>query len=131
MAKTTNDTEKELDTELTKTEVNIKKATPEELRKVPLNAKNAQTITKKILSTEKRVKIKIPSTDKEKTAIFVSVNGVAYNIPRDTEWEVPMSVVKVLENAIVREYRIVESKDADSAKIVAEDRQRIVFSSKE
>lgn len=124
--------EKELTPEptLEKVKVNTKKATSEELRLVPLTAENNETITKKILASEKKVKINIPSTEKDKTAVFVGINGVAYNIPRDKWVVVPMSVVLVLENAKVTEYRVIENKDGDSAKVIAEDRTRHAFQTK-
>jgi hypothetical protein len=103
--------------ELTPAAVNAAKATPEQLRKVPLNSTNNESITKKIMSGEKRYKITIASTEKEKTPVFVGINGISYNIPRDVEVEVPHCVVMTLREAVTKSYTITESPGAEGAKI--------------
>lgn len=111
--------------ELTKVPVNTKKATPDELRKVSLNSTNNDSVTKKILSSESRFKITISSTEKEKEAVIVGINGVFYNIPRDKEVEVPASVVHAIKNAITYTYRVIEDKGEDSAKVIEQPVARI------
>ena len=111
--------------ELGKVPVNAKKATPEQLRTVPLNSTNEDSVTKKILASEKKFKITIPSTEKEKEAVLVGINGVFYNIPRDKEVEVPASVVHALKNAVTMTYRIIQDKDADGAKVIEQPVARI------
>lgn len=111
--------------ELNKVPVNTKKATPEELRKVPLNSTNDDSITKKILNSESRFKITISSTEKEKEAVVVGINRVFYNIPRDKEVEVPASVVHAIKNAITYTYRVIEDKGEDSAKVIEQPVARI------
>jgi hypothetical protein len=115
--------------ELDKAPVNPKKATAEQLKKTPLNSTNADTITKKLLTMAKKFKITIPSTEKDKSAVFVGVNGVAYNIPRDTEVIVPEPVLLVLKNSVTTNYRLVDEKGAESQKVVAENVARFPFQS--
>lgn len=58
---------------------------------------------------EKLIRFKIPlgSADKDRTDVFVAVNGKSYLIKRGVTNELPESVVEVLENAEAqREYAI-------------------------
>lgn len=52
-----------------------------------------------ILSKQKKHRIAIPSTENDKTAVTVGINGYVYNIPRDIEVELPEDVIGILKNA--------------------------------
>lgn len=116
--------------ELDEVKVNENKAPVEALVQAPQTSANSVTLTKKIMEVEKKVKVMIPSTTEDKSAVFASVNGVAFNIPRDKWFEVPVSIVRVLENAKQTTYRVIQDKDADSATVVPEEVSRIAFNSK-
>ena len=116
--------------ELEDVKVDEKKADADELRKVPISSANSSSITKKILSSERKVMLQIPSTQEDKSAVFVSINGVAFNIPRDKYVEVPYSVVHVLENAKMTQFKVIQDKNADAATVLAEDVSRIAFQTK-
>ena len=57
------------------------------------------TRTKELLHSQKLITIEIPSTERDRSAVTVTVNGLAFNIPRDKPVQVPEAVVHVLENA--------------------------------
>ena len=121
---------KDTDLELSEVKVDEKKASVESLKQVPQGSANSNSITKKILDADRKVKLMIPASEKEKSAVFVSVNGVAFNIPRNQWVEVPYSIVAVLENAKCTEYTVQELKGSDSAIVSATDVSRIPFQTK-
>jgi len=78
---------------------------------------------------EKRCLLTINSTSESDgtDAVFLSVNGRAYQIPRDKEVNVPESVVSVLQDAVVRSPIL-----NDAGNVVAwKDAKRFSFSYKE
>lgn len=104
--------------------INMEKATIDDLKKIPLNSGNALSVTKSILKKEEKIRIKINSTERDKSAVFVGINGHAYNIPRDTWVEVPKSVLSALNNAVVREYHVNLDAKKDDEKISTTETQR-------
>ena len=91
-----------------KTDVRITKGMiSEERRKIQITSENMASLTKEILSTEGKYTVVINSTERDKEPVFVAINGHTYNIPRDTEVELPDSVVRVLSDARVTVYIVV------------------------
>ena len=71
--------------------------------------------TKEIMSHQKRFIIKIPSTEKDKNAVKIGINGHPILIPRDVESEVSQSVINNLNECVEDHYFAVDGgKDADS-----------------
>jgi hypothetical protein len=60
----------------------------------------------KELKAQSQFKLRIFASEGEEGShpVKLSINGYAYLIPRDTECTVPLSVVKVLEDAIVTQF---------------------------
>lgn len=56
-------------------------------------------------------------------AVFVSLNGYAYQIPRDKPYQVPMEVVQVLRDARVTHYR-----PGPAGAVIEDTRPRYAFS---
>ena len=83
----------------------------------PNTSATAISNTKEILSHEKKVVIKIPSTEKDKTAVKIGINGHTFLIPRDVESAVPVSVIGVLNECVEEHYFPVDGgKDAENQK---------------
>ena len=83
----------------------------------PNTSATAISNTKEILSKEKKVVIKIPSNEKDKTAVKVGINGHLFLIPRDVESAVPMSVVNALNECVEDHYFPVDGgKDSENQK---------------
>ena len=73
--------------------------------------------TKEIMSHQKRFIIKIPATEKDKTAVKIGINGHHILIPRDIESEVSQSVLNVLNESVEDHYFQVDGgKDAENQK---------------
>jgi len=60
---------------------------------------------KEKLDSEKKIKIIIPSTETDREDVKIGICGYPYAIMRDVPVEVPLSVVKVLQDAIVTTYK--------------------------
>lgn len=60
-------------------------------------------------------------------AVFVAVNGMGYNIPREKQVLVPEPVVQVLENAIESTYQRDQSNGQDFGPVVERKRKRFPF----
>lgn len=65
---------------------------------------SAMSKTRDALRKETTVRIVIPSTETEKDAVTVGVNGYVYQIARDKPADVPASVAAVLDNAVTVRY---------------------------
>ncbi len=65
------------------------------------SAEEIEKATTAQMKGERRVRIRIASGSlpHERGPVSVGVNGVAYQIPRDKDVDVPVSVLKVLQNA--------------------------------
>ncbi len=63
-------------------------------------AKNTKTEPEQTPKPEKRVKIKIPMDSKDKSPVFVSVNGDACTIKRGKWVEVKPHIAEAVKNAI-------------------------------
>lgn len=58
------------------------------------------------ISGNKRiVTIHASDADGGDKAVFLGVNGVAYQIPRGKPYEVPVEVIEALKNAVVTQYK--------------------------
>jgi hypothetical protein len=76
--------------------------------------------TKEILDKQKKYKILIPSTEADKSAIQVAINGYAYNIPRDKVVELPESVIDILNNAAYTTYDVKKREEGEGEVMVYE-----------
>lgn len=83
--------------------------------------------TRKVLKAQKRRKIVIPSTERDKDAVVVSINGYVYNIPRDKEVEVPEGVVEVLRNAKMKIYTVKTREDGEGNELIEQEVARVPF----
>lgn len=112
--------------------VNVKKASTQELKATPLGTSNVESVTRELLARDKKVMLKINSTERDKHAVFVGVNGRAFNIPRDTWVTVPAAVVKILENSKTMEYHVkADPKTAgERASLNPQEVSRFAFSVK-
>ena len=116
--------------ELEPAPINVARASNKELHNTPISSKNSSTITKEMLKREKRIILTINSTEKDKGAVFVGINGHAYNIPRDKPVEVPESVVAALKEAKIKEYHIkLDFKGGDKPDVTTQEVSRFGFSS--
>ncbi|KAF0218794.1 MAG: hypothetical protein FD174_2577 [Geobacteraceae bacterium] len=83
--------------------------------------------TKKILDSQPKVKILIASTETQKDDVTVSIQGYTYLIQRDKEVEVPQSVAKVLQDAILTAYSQQRREDGEGNELVAREVNRFPF----
>lgn len=58
-----------------------------------------------ISGNKRTVTIHASEADGGDKAVFLAVNGVAYQIPRGTPHDVPVEVVEALKNAVVTQYK--------------------------
>lgn len=82
------------------------------------SVKEEQQIEKQ--QKEERVSFKIPmgSTDKDRSDVFVAVNGKSYLIKRGIINNLPKSVVEVLENAEEQMMYAIEYQDSVKNQVV-------------
>jgi len=86
--------------------------------------------TRDILNKQKKYKIMIPSTERERDPVQVSINGYAYNIPRDKEVAVPQSVLEVLNNASHTVYTIKKRAEGEEGnELVPQEVRRFPYQS--
>lgn len=62
------------------------------------------------IAKQPKVKIRIASTESDKSDVFVGVNGVGFLIMRDVDVEVPEAVYEVLNNAKQMLYKSVNGE---------------------
>lgn len=107
------------------------KAKTDKLRATALNDRNSMSVTAEILKREKTVMLKLASTDRDKHAQFVGINGKSWMIPRDQWVSVPESVVATLEECKITNYAVMsDPRQGDSAKIDSSETARFAFQSK-
>src|SRR3989338_3861392 len=82
---------------------------------------------KEALEKQQKVRIMIPSSEKERDAVQVGVNGYVFNIPRDVEVEVPEAVIEVLNNAKITSYTLKPRTEGEGNEMVAQDVRRIPY----
>jgi hypothetical protein len=92
----------------------------------PNTSATAISNTKEMLANQKRFIIKIPATEKDKTAVKIGINGHHILIPRDIESEVSQSVLNVL-NECIEEHLFPMDGDKDSEGQKYEKRQVMRF----
>lgn len=80
-----------------------------------------------MLKGQRKVRLLIPATEKDRDAVQVGLNGYVYNIPRDTEVEVPEGVVEVLSNAKITSYQLKPRTEGEGNEMVPQDVHRIPF----
>lgn len=85
--------------------------------------------TRDILNKQKRHKIMIPSTERDKEPVQVSINGYAYNIPRDKEVEVPQGVLEVLNNASYTVFTVKKREEGEGNELVGQEVRRFAYQS--
>ena len=111
--------------------LNLAKATTSELKKMPISTSNADSVTRELVKRDKLVMLKIQSTERDKSAVYVGINGRNWNIPRDTWVKVPAAVVNVLENAKITQYSVMaDPKQKDHAEIESNEVSRFGMSTK-
>lgn len=115
--------------DIEETKVNVTKAPTKDLHQMPITDKNNITITKEMLRREKKVRIKIASTDRDKHAVKVGLNGHTYLIPRDKWWDVPGAVLAVLDEAMITDYSV-EMEGANRGKVSVTEVSRFAVQSK-
>lgn len=111
--------------------VNIPKSSTQQLKDTPLNSMNTEAVTRELLKREEQVMIQINSTERDKFAVPVGVNGRLYNIPRDIWVKVPKSVLGVLNNAKIMEYKVMaDPKRGETPSVNHQEVSRFAVSSK-
>lgn len=80
-----------------------------------------------VLKKQKKVRIMIPSSEKERDAVQVGVNGYIYNIPRDVEVDVPEAVIEVLNNAKITSYSLKPRTEGEGNEMVPQEVRRIPY----
>lgn len=111
--------------------INTAKASTKDLKNTPITPNNAQEITKELLKRDKKVQVYISSTERDKFAVPVGVNGRMFNIPRDTWVVVPSAVVKVLDNCIMTTYQTTDAKSGkDRGELSSAETKRFAVSVK-
>jgi len=111
--------------------VNLAKASTSELKKMPISTSNADSVTRELVKRDKMVMLKIQSTERDKSAVYVGINGRNWNIPRDTWVKVPAVVINVLENAKITQYAVMaDPKQKDHAEIESSEVSRFGMSTK-
>ncbi|MFA5027039.1 MAG: hypothetical protein WC713_04135 [Candidatus Methylomirabilota bacterium] len=111
--------------------VNIAKTSTQDLKATALTSSNSDTITRELVKRDEQVMIKITSTERDKSAVFVGLNGRGYNIPRDIWVKVPKAILGILDTAKITEYRVsADPKSNETASRTATDVSRFAVSSK-
>lgn len=90
---------------------------------------NVTSKTRDVLSKQRRVKIKIPSTEREKDDVSVGINGHVFLIKRDEFVEVPVAVIEVLNNAKMTVYTQKKREDGEGYELVPAEAQRFPYQS--
>ena len=119
------------DTELSAPPVNLAKASDKEIRNIPLTSTNAQAVTAEMVKRDGMVMIKINSTDRDKHAVPIGLNGKIWNVPRDIWTKVPAALMGILDNAKIREYTVkADPTKSSQAEVTTNDVARFAVSSK-
>lgn len=117
--------------EVVKPPVNIAKTSTQDLKATALTSTNSDTITRELVKRDEQVMIKITSTERDKSAVFVGLNGRGYNIPRDIWVKVPKAILGILDSAKITEYRVsADPKSNETASRTATEVSRFAVSSK-
>jgi len=111
--------------------VNLTRSSTQQLKDTPITANNVDSVTREILKREEQVMLKINSTERDKSAVFVGINGRGYNIPRNTWTKVPKAILGILDVAKIREYHVnADPKSHENASITPQEVARFAVSSK-
>jgi len=112
--------------------VNLAKSTPAQMKNTPINSSNSSSLTKEMLKREKKVMIKISSTERDKSAVFVAVNGVNRLIPRDKWFPIEPCFISALEEAKITEYsvKVDPNGSAEQAQVTTQEVGRFAISTK-
>ena len=87
------------------------------------------TDIREVVSKQKKYKIMIPSTEREKDAVQVGINGYVYNIPRDKTVEVPEAVIEVLNNAVYTVYTQKKRDEGEGDEWISNEVRRFAYQS--
>jgi len=111
--------------------VNLTRSSTQQLKDTPITANNVDSVTRELLKRDDQVMLKINSTERDKSAVFVGIGGRGYNIPRNIWVKVPKAVLGILDNAKIREYRVnADPKRHENASITPQEVNRFAVSSK-
>ena len=72
----------------------------------------------KELAEQPKVRLTIPSTERDREDVTVTINGYAYQIKRDVPVEVPQSVLCVLQDAIQVNYKQVKREEGEGMDLI-------------
>ncbi len=97
------------------------------VKATPISTDNSSEKTKEMLASQKKYKLIINSTERERTSVKIGINGYVYNIPRDVEVIVPEAVVQSLKEASYEVYKQVEGEDKTSMETKKEIVHRFPF----
>lgn len=116
--------------ELTAPKVDLKKAPNAQLNATPITPENSTTLTKEMLNRQKKYRIKVASTEREKHPVKVSINGYMYLFPRDKWVVVPEAVKATLDEAQIKDYSV-ELEGPERGKVTATDVNRFSYQAEE
>lgn len=112
-------------------QVNLKKASLQELKDTPITSTNVAAITSEMLKREGKVMIMITSTERDKSAVVVGLNGRLINIPRDKWFAVDKAYLEVLDQCKMTEYQVLmDPNKHEQAQIIPREVSRFAVSSK-
>jgi len=116
--------------ELTAPKVDLKKAPNSQLSATPITPENSNTLTKEMLNRQKKCRIKVHSTERDKHPVKVSINGYMYLFPRDKWVVVPEAVRATLDEAQIKDYSV-ELEGPERGKVTATDVNRFSYQTEE
>lgn len=116
--------------ELTAPKVDHKKAPNAQLSATPITPENSTTLTKEMLNRQKKYRVKVHSTERDKHPVKVGINGYMYLFPRDKWVVVPEAVKACLDEAQIKDYSV-ELEGPERSKIVATDVNRFSYQAEE
>ena len=112
-------------------QVNLKKASLQELKDTPLTSTNVSAVTAELLKREGKVMIMIASTERDKSPVFVGLNGRGILIPRDKWFAVDKPYLEVLEQCKMTEYQVMmDPSKHEQAQTIPREVSRFAVSSK-
>lgn len=105
----------------------LEAAKPSEVPDAPESMILLTQKTREELSGQKKVKVRIPSTETDKDPVVVGINGYVYQIKRDEVVEVPASVAQVLDDAKLTLYVQKKREDGEGNELIETSAQRIPY----
>lgn len=99
-------------------------------KELPINEGDPTELTRKALTHDKKVTVRINSTELDKEDVFVAVNGLSYTIQRDKDVEIPFSLYQTLLDAKSSVYRQVKREDGEGMQLIETEIQRFSMSAR-